>query len=82
MTNDHHMSISERRERIRAVRGYVTDGGIVICGACRDDAVFSPAGTPGRDELIASERYNPQAGDDWCSICDRDITGTWRAEEL
>ena len=39
--------------------GYVTDGGLVVCDGHRSEG---------------DEPYNPQEGDDWCSVCDANIT--------
>ena len=74
-------TITERQERYRATRGYIGTGGIVICGACFDDQRFQAAlSTSERTRFQGEEweRFNPGEGDDWCSICDRDITRTWR----
>lgn len=69
-------SRTERHERIDAERGYITDGGIVVCGECRTSARFDDAinrrVVP--SEVAAAEPFNPSAGDDWCSVCDRNIT--------
>jgi hypothetical protein len=75
------MSASERAERIRAVRGYIGTDGIVICGSCMDEHRYRAAGSVAESATFAEaayEPYNPTEGDDWCSVCDRDITGTWR----
>lgn len=77
------MSASERQERYRADRGYIGNGGtfdgIVICGDCMTNVLYSD---PGAYRDAQFERYNPSAGDDFCSVCDRDITSAWSEREL
>jgi hypothetical protein len=80
------MSKSERDERYRATRGYIGNGGqldgIVICGSCFDDLRFGAAQSFDarvRFEEAALQRYNPQSGDDFCSVCDADIPNVWRS---
>lgn len=71
----------EREQEYRSDRGYIGTGGIVICGQCREDLRFAAAFDLAKAAAFqqeAWERYNPAEGDDWCSICDRDITKKWR----
>lgn len=39
-------------------QGFITDDGLVVCDRCNH-----PADLP----------YMPEAGDDWCSVCDADV---------
>src|SRR4051794_36849559 len=65
-------------ERDEANHGFVSnESGIVICGACLTDAYFKAVagGYPAIAKAIkvSYERFDPSAGDDWCSNCDKDI---------
>lgn len=78
-----YISVSERLERIRATRGYIGADGVVICGGCFDDHRYRAAQSVAERasfDGMEYERYNPGEGDDWCSDCDRDITGVWPDE--
>lgn len=71
-------SASERRERRRAALGFISEGGIVACGSCVDSMAADAAQDTTariRFHTDAWQAYNPTPGDDFCSICDADITG-------
>jgi hypothetical protein len=64
--------------REEADHGFVSnESGIVICGAClagaHSNAVAGGYGGIATAMRLSYERFDPSAGDDWCSNCDKDI---------
>ena len=81
-TTPRHYAEDGHPLNVRRDAAFITTNGLVICGVCAVDTARGLVTNGGWDTrrsqaIIRSagiDPFVPNEGDDWCSICDREVS--------